>query len=245
MSLYKLFCTSEDKVVRKWSDVPPTVCPNSINHEIELNSVKIDESYNGNIIVQEASDGYFETTHIKMNVPSGNPGDVTEHDITWIFDVLLWKSVLTPLSDMIGDKISVLAQPETQIGIIGATAAIGSTTFGVNSTVLENIWRGFLITLNDGVNKNVVGRCTIIDKINNTITVETPTTVEFLTGTHVQISVYVLKDIDIIDTNPIDIGSKGFKGKILNAGKILRVYYTNNSGTSKLFRWRPEYYNLG
>lgn len=244
-TLYKLYCVSEDKVVRKWSATPLTECPHSSNHEIEIESVKKDEAYDGNIIAQEASEGYFETTHIKMNIPSGNPGDITEHDVTWPSDVLLWRTLLTPLSDMIGDELSVVAGPETVIGVMGVASIIGETIFVVNSTVTDNMWRGFLVTLDDGTNKDILGRCVAVNKTNSTITVETPATYAFNPMTQVKISVYILRDIEITDTNVIDIGSKGFKGKKLDAGTPLRVQYTNNSGTSKIFRWRPELYNLG
>ncbi len=58
-------------------------------------------------------------------------------------------------------------------------------------------------------------------------------------------SIYIIKDLYITDTDRIPIGRKGMKGKIVPQGKIIRVYYTNNSGTAKTLRWRPEYYNNG
>jgi len=244
--LYQIYCKSEKKIIKEWSVTPLIKCPNSIHHEIDLDSVKIDESYNNKIIAEEASDGYFETTHVVMDIPDGTPGTVTEHDVTWPMDILLWKTLLTPLSDMIGDTLSVVAAPETTVGIVTSSVSIGATVINVNSTVTDNMWRGFLITLDDGVNKDVLGRCVGVDKINGTITVATPTTYSFAAmTTPVKISVYVLKDIYITDTNTIDIGGKGFKGKQLDANVILRVYYTNNSGTTKIFRWRVELYNKG
>jgi len=244
--LYQIYCKSEKKIIKEWSLTPLTKCPNSINHEVDLDSSKIDEGYNNTIIAQEASDGYFETTHVNMSIPDGTPGTVTEHDVSWPMDILMWRTLLTPLSDMIGDQLSVLAGPETTVGIVTSLVNIGDTVINVNSTVIANTIRGFLITLNDGVNKDVLGRCTAVDTGASTITVTTPTTHSFAAmTTPVKISIYLLKDIDITDTKVIDIGSKGFKGKNLPAGTILRVYYTNNSGTAKTFKWRPEYYNLG
>ena len=246
--LYKLYCVDENKVVTIWSNISPIVCPNNDVHEIELDSVRISEKYNDTIeVIEENGGGYFETSHIAMNIPAGTPGDITEHDVTWVMDILLWKTILTPTSDMIGDIITVVGGPETTIGAIGAVVNIGDTVITVNSTVITNMWRGFLVTLDDGVNKDVLGRCTNVDSVNSTITVETGTTYAYspLTPTPVKISVYILKDIYISDTNVIEIGSKGFKGKSVSSGQIIRVYYTNNSGTAKTFRFRPEYYNLG
>jgi hypothetical protein len=160
-------------------------------------------------------------------------------------NVLLWRTLITPTTDMIGDSMSVVASPETTIGVATATVNIGDTVLYVNSTVTDNIWRGFLVNLFDGVNKDFLGRCTAKDAGAGTITVQTAPTHSFAPGSAVQIGVYTLKDIHISDTSTIDIGTKGFKGKTITAGMKLRVLYTNNSGTSKTLRWRPEYYNLG
>jgi hypothetical protein len=146
---------------------------------------------------------------------------------------------------MIGDFITVVASPETTVGVLTVTANSGATTINVNSTVTDNVERGFLITLDDTVNKDVVGRCTAVDSIAGTISFETATTNTFTAGTPVKIGVYVLKDIYVADTNTIDIGTKGFKGKTITANMILRIYYENNSGTTKTMYWKPEYYSKG
>ena len=152
---------------------------------------------------------------------------------------------MTPTADMVGDSVSVLAAPETTVGVLTSISGTGATGVYVNSTVTDNIQRGFLVTLDDGVNKDICGRCTSVDALTGIITFQTPTVHDFAIGTPVKISIYVLDNIQLIDTNTIDIGSKGFKGKMIDAGTILRIYYTNNSGTSKTLYWRPEYYARG
>lgn len=243
--LYKLYCVDENQVVTVWTDTPPTVCPNSSAHQIDADSVRISSQYKDIFQAVEDSEGYFETTHVVMNIPSGTPGDVTEHDVSWPMDILLWRTLLTPTTEMVGDSITVMAAPETTVGVLTANASAGATVLNVNSTVFANTLRGFYITLDDGVNKDTLDRCVVLDSGAGTITVETATINSFVAGTPVKISVYLLKDIYVPDTNIIDVGSKGFKGKTMTAGTILRMYYTNNSGTAKTVRWRPEYYNIG
>jgi len=246
---YQVYCIEEGKFIETLSETAPTECPNPINHTsraINHDLTSIIETFDKNVIrAEEDTDGYFETTHVTMNIPGGTPGDITEHDVEWPMDILLWKTILTPTTDMIGDEISVLASPETQVGVLTAPFNIGDTVLNVNPTVIDNMWRGFLITIDDGVNKDILGRCKAIDAVSNTITVETASSYNFAPGTPVKISIYILKDIYISDINVIDIGTKGFKGKKITSGTKLRVYYTNNSGTPKTFRWRPEYYNDG
>jgi len=243
---YRVYCNDEAAYVYVWAETEPTVCPNNNTHTINTSLTTITDTLSTSTVkTEENTEGYFETEHIKMNIPSGTPGDVTEHDVIWPCDQLLWRTILDPTSDMIGDSISVLASPETTVGVLMAPVNIGDTTVTVNSTVTDNTWRGFLITIDDGVNKDVLGRCTAVDAAGGTISFQTPTSYAFAAGTPVKISVYVLKDIRITNTNTIDIGSKGFKGKTITAGLILRVYYTNNSGTNKDFLWRSETYMRG
>lgn len=243
---YRVYCNDEADYVYTWSSSEPTTCPNNNGHTINASLTTIVDTVSATTVkTEENTEGYFETEHILMNIPSGTPGDVTEHDVTWPCDQLLWRTILDPTSDMIGDSISVLASPETTVGVLMAPVNIGDTTVTVNSTVTDNAWRGFLITIDDGVNKDVLGRCTNVDSGAGTISFQTPTSYAFAPGTPVKISVYVLKDIRITNINTIDIGSKGFKGKTITAGLILRVYYTNNSGTAKEFLFRSETYMRG
>ncbi len=244
---YRLYCIEEDAYVLQWAKTPPTICPNDhADKSINTNITSIVDTINVNHFkAEENTEGDFETSHVTMEIPSGTPGDVTEHDVSWPSDILLWKTLLNPTTEMIGDEISVLGGPETIIGVITSPVIIGDTILNVNSTVTDNAKRGYLLTLDDTVNKDVLGRISAIDPVGGTITVENPTTFAYNPGTPVKISVYILRNIYIANTNVLDIGGKGFKGKTVTSGTILRVYYTNNSGTAKIFRWRPEYYNDG
>ena len=239
---YRILCNTENTFVYSWGTTKPTHCPNDPAHTISDLIVIVETISSQNVTINENSDGYFETTHIVMNIPSGATGDVYVQDVTWPMDILLWKTLLTPSTDMLGDVINVLASPETAIGTLTATANIGDSTIVVDSTAIQNIQRGFLVTLDDGVNKNVCGRCTGIDTVNSTISFQTATSHSFSSGTPVKISVYVLKDIHIVDTNTINMGDKGIKGKTIPAGSILRIQYTNNTALSKTVYWRTEYY---
>lgn len=239
---YRLDCQT-DGYVYVWDTVEPTVCPNDAGHTINPPIVVVESVSANTVRAEEDSDGYFETSTIKMNIPTGSPGDVSEHDVSWPMAVTLWKTLLTPTNDMVGDQISVVAEPETTIGVLTAPATAGDTTISVNSTVTDNAKRGFLITIDDGVNKDVCDRCSAVDSVNGTITFQTALVNSFAAGTLVKISIYVLDKVDLVSTETIDIGNKGIKGKKLTSDMKLRIYYTNNSGTSKLLRWRIELYN--
>jgi len=228
-----------------WSKDKPTQCKDGSHTLIDGSQTIVETISSNEVTAKEDSDGYFETTQVNFDIPTGTPGAISEHDISWPMNILMWRTILTPTADMVGDVITVMGSPETTVGTLTADGTIGDTILNVDSTVLDNTIRGFLITIDDTVNKDVLGRCVGVDKVNGTITVENGLSYNYLTGSPVKISVYIIKDIFITDTNTIDVGMKGFKGKMLSAGTILRIYYTNNSGTSKTFKWRVEYYNEG
>lgn len=244
--LYQVYCVTEAKYVFQWGETQPTTCINDTAHAINSALTTIINTISTQTVkAAEDSEGYFETGNIVVNVPSTTPGNVITHDVTWPYKILLWKTILNVKTDMIGDTISVVASPNTIIGVITAPAAIGSQTFNVNSTVIQNMQRGFLVNLYNGVINDILGVCTNINRVNNTISVETPTINAFAAGSYIRIGVYVMKNIVCHDVNTISIGDKGAKGKTIEPGQILRIYYTNNSGTTKTVYYRYECYNMG
>jgi hypothetical protein len=241
---YRVWCETESAYVYTWDTVEPTVCPTDSGHTINtsLNTV-VETVGTTTVTASEDSNGYFLSETITIDIPTGTPGDVTEHDVVWPMPIKLWRSLLIPADNLIGDVINVMASPETTVGVLTAPVIIGDRTINVNSTVTDNVWRGFLITIDDTVNKNVCGRVTNVDKVGGTITFETATTNAFAAGVPVKISIYILKSLKILNNETMDIGLKGIKGKRIDVGTILRIYYTNNSGTSKELNWRIEVYS--
>ena len=45
MSMYKLYCVDEGKIINTWSATVPTVCPHNNVHEIDLDSVHLSKKY--------------------------------------------------------------------------------------------------------------------------------------------------------------------------------------------------------
>lgn len=251
---FRLFCIEEDDYVYEWAEEEPTLCPNDHSDKTidSSKTIIVETRSETKFKAEENTEGDFTTKMFENSIPSGTPGNITHHDdAKWDFDILLWKNVIYPTADNIGDVVNVrgIANEAPNYNIAGgltATANIGDTILNVASTVTDNLYKGLEIELVSGSTKENVGLITAIDKTvgSETITVAKPLTISFPPGSYVKYEVVVMEDIRIItDKYPIIIGGKGMKGKNISAGDIMRVKYTNNDGAAKTLYLRPEYYN--
>ena len=68
---YRIWCDTESAYVYTWDTVEPTTCPNDSGHAISGPIVIMETVSTQTIKAEENSDGYFETTHIVMDVLTG------------------------------------------------------------------------------------------------------------------------------------------------------------------------------
>ena len=242
---YILRCITENTNVTTWGTSSPVSCPNNTNHSIDVNSIAIIGTIQKNsVIVEEDSNGYFETTHFVNEIPAGETGAISTHDISWDFDITLWRTALTVTQDMIGDEIQVVASPETVVGVVTSQININDSIINVSPTVIANTQRGFQCVLDDGVNKFTT-EIKSIDKTNNQITLKNNSPYNYTVNTPVKIGIFLVRYLQMHNTETYEIGLKGLKGKEIKTGTVLRIYYKNNNGTFKKIFWRSEYYNNG
>lgn len=250
---YQVFCVAENNFFTVYGKEEPTLCPNDhVDRTINSELTSIVETYDINKIkAEENTEGDFTRATVENLIPSGSPGDVTNHDdAVWDENIFLWKTIIYPSADMLGDIINVrgIKNDAPYYNIVGALTAEGTTgtnVLTVSDTVITNVYKGMEIELDNTVIKENVGTVTGIDTVAKTITVKKNLTNTFAPGSLVRVELVVVKDCRIHSTNwPIEIGGKGMKGKRINAGDIMRVRYTNNDGQAKKLYWDVEYYNL-
>ncbi|QKF94446.1 hypothetical protein QKU48_gp0988 [Fadolivirus algeromassiliense] len=246
--LYRVHCIEEDKDVTIWSTTTPNLCPN--NHSDRSidpsRTVVIDSIKQDSVKAEEPTDGYFQCTSVPINVPASAMGSYYYQDYEWPMDILVWKTEINPKNNMLNDKISVIADPDKQIGVLTSVADVGSKVLHVSNTVTTNVIRGFEITLEYNGTICEMGRIIAIDRINGMITVENLPSIAFPINTLVKLNVYMVKDYYVDSSlTKICFGDKGFRGKILPANTKMRVKYYNSNGEEKNVCWRVEYYIQG
>lgn len=241
---YRFYCPTELAYIYVWGTSPPSFCPND-HASIDSNTIVIVNTVTEDTrIVKESTNGYYQSEAIAMNIPAGSTGDISSQDFTWPIDIQIWKNDLIALDNQIGDVVSVVINPDTNIGTLTSDANIGQTILNVSPTVTTIAVKGFNVALTDGVTKNELGLITYVDKVNSQITVSTPLTNNFLASapTYVQISVVIVKNQPILKADTMFFGLKGLKYMEFAATDVMRVYYTNNNGQAKTCHWRLEYY---
>jgi hypothetical protein len=241
---YRVYCIDEAQYVYVWSTETPTLCPNNHpNRAIDESLTTIVSTVGSKFVTaKDPTTGYYQTKGFTFDVPSGSPGDISTFEHSWPGDILIWLTEFNFDTDNIGDLMSIMAAPNTIIGVLTQNESASTTLLHVSSTVIDNVVRGLDLVISDGVNTDSVGIIQSIDKVNYTITMDTPTVNAFNAGSYVILNFNVIQDIHPCTAGPITIGSKGLTGKVLPANTLLRLIYKNNNGAAKKICIRLEYY---
>lgn len=253
VNLYKYYCIEEGITHEVWGTTPPTECLDPSAHtdrSINPESVVVIQTISQNtVIAEEASEGWYNSSMIMMDVPTSTPGTVHIQDVSWTADILLWRTTIFTDGDtsLDGDIFSIVSAPNTPVGYIVAAATATSTSVTVSSTVLQYVTRGIDISIKDSSNNiQELGLITAIDKTASTVTFQNPLTATFGIGSIILLNVHTIKDMTVSHmVKTYDFGLKGMRGKKVPANTILRMYYTSNSGLATKVAIKIECYIMG
>ena len=245
---FRVYCQDEGQFVETWSTTHPSVCPNVNTHAIDQNSWTILQEISEKIVeIKEEripTGGNYKYYGREIDIPSGTAGDITNIDYVWDYPISILNGVLTVNTENLGDKISVVAAPDTIIGNATSDINIGDTVISVNQTVLDTLYLGYLISLLDSTNGTVneLGEVINIDKVNNTITVKQATTNAFLAADliYVRMTVVRIDQACLAYPGRFDIGENRIGGTYLPTGLVFQLRYQNNNGQAKKFATAVE-----
>ena len=246
---YKVYCETESAWVNGWTIDPDlvTTCPTDHQtHTITSNSVTvIEEISEGTVSLKNSIAGYFQVSTIDLDIPQGNTGTVATKDITYPFEVELWKTDYVSSPDSVDDILNIIVGPDTAISVLTATGNIGDTTIHMLSSIFDAniLCRGVYLKLFNGISVfQDLGRVIALDPINYTVTFENAITSTFNAGSPVLLNLYLVKDF-IISAPSInfEFGSKGYSTKKIPPNTVIRILYTNKSGLAKKVYFGIEY----
>ena len=248
--LWEVYCITDSAYKEVWSISEPTTCPDNNQHTIsstppprilntiKSNTVKIDEEADG------TTQGIYKFKGFQIDIPSGSPGNVTTSVTTLNYPITLINGWFIAHDDMCGDQINLSVADNTVIGAIASPVYSGNTEIIVTGTVIDNIYKGYYMSLTDGVNLNSLGEVIDIDYVNSKIIVENEAVNNFspLSPTYVLMTVKVIENFSIPVTNMrYAFAEKKVGGKYLPANTPWYIKYTNNSGNAKTFCYNLEY----
>ena len=234
-TLYKhrIYCTTEGGWVYLWKDNDTllSTCPNNPAHSVQAGSASIIEERSSGIVEVNKepgfqTGGYVKVDTITINAPALSSGSVTK---SWPIDIAIYTIRAAVTSDCIGCTVKAEAAPLTTVGTLTANAPIGTTVLSVSPSAAANAAKGLIITLQQGATVQELGRAIAIDKILNTITVETATTSNFLAAgpTLVKITSRAAENLLLVLTGYLIMGEDRSKAVVFPAGRTLVLTVTN------------------
>lgn len=247
---WEVYCTTDSKYEFVWSPTEPTTCPTNAAHTISTNP--------GPIIKQTISDhtvalkeeidgetqGIYKLRGYIQNVPSGTPGNVTTLTHTFPYPITLMNGWFISTEANKDDCFDVSVADNTIVGAIAAPVYSGNSTVTVTSTVLDNVYKGYYITLTDGVNADDMGEVISIDPGNSQITCTNSSTNNYnpLSPTYVQMTVKVMEKFHInLGGTRYAFAEKKIGGKYIPSNIPINIHYTNSNGNAKVFSYNFEY----
>lgn len=203
----------------------------------EVQEVKIVEE---GVDPSERTHGHYYSKGFKFDIPA----TIGDHEETFSFPypVTVMAMEIIPIPEWKADEISIIVAPETIVGALTANVTAGDSTLNVSSTVIENMYEGFYVTVTDGVNKETLGHAVNVDAINGTIDVTGTAVNSYLASspTYVSLSVAVVDHFHIHGVYPIIFGDVKIGGTYLKAGTPFKIVYHNDTGTAKTFHFTME-----
>jgi hypothetical protein len=241
---FRLYCTTEAKYIETWAQSEPHVCPNGDTHVVDPNlTVVLDtisektsfingKSYSG-------SHGYYMLEGCGWSSLPAEIG-IVQLSRTFSFPIVVYgMNVLFDAANT-GDTFDVCMNPDTPIGAIIAPAAIGDQTFQVSPTVVQYAIPGFYLSLFDGANNVDLGLVTGVG--SNTVTTANATTLAFAPGSYILLTVCIVKNVKVHNSENIKVGYGTMAGKPLPGGTTIQVKYNNKNGAAnKNFMYNLEY----
>ena len=229
----------------KWTESATelTTCPENPSHSVRANSMSTVESISENrVIIDDGVVGRFQISCVEFDIPSMTPGDIHTEDVSFPFDMELYKCCTYTSTSMIGDRYSIKVSPDTPISTLSAIGATGATGLTLDQAIFSAgvITKGIHLTITDGT-PQLLGRVTAYDNQAHTITIQTALTKEYGIGSGILLNLYLVHDIYIPDAGHKNYGSKGFKPSYVPANTLFRLEYTNVDGTAKKLLFNIEY----
>lgn len=243
---YSIFCNTENFPVYGYGTSPPTQCYNNATHSVNLASVqKFGQIQLGQTIIQNETNptgGHFGT---QSYVFTAAPSTVTTYSVSFPFPITPLTGSVQVTSDMVGDSIDIVRQPQTVAGTLSLNATAPATQLTVSSTVIQNTYVGLYAYLSDGTNLDSLGRILSINTTNNTVVVETPTVHNFssTTPTFFLVTNYYVKNHQFRTVQIHSYGYSKIGGQAkAPTGAISELIYTNNSASPKTVCFWNEFF---
>lgn len=227
-----------------WSDNSTAeTCPHAVaGHTVSSVEVLEIITPNTSIILDDfaGTSGIYRTKGLTFDVPAGPSSEqVIIGEYSYPYPIRMSTFTIMPSEDNIGDIFSFLSARNTVVGILTQEVSSGKSLV-VNSTVIQNVKPGYVISLISGGTEQDLGECYTVNESTNTITVEKDVIETFPIGTYVRITLKRVEDIRITSTNSVVFGNGTLSSSLVPANLVGTITYQNNSDSPKKFSFFCE-----
>ena len=243
---YKVWCDTDSQWEYIWSEVTPTVCPANNGHTIDSSKIVIvDIIKEEEVIVREEgtpTGGHFQAKTILFDdtLLDGSSG-WKEVDISFPYPISLLSCDFVAQADDEGNELQFIVAPNTTVGAITANVDSLENVINVQQSVVDNVSKGYVAYLYDGVNSDYLGPITDITGTVVTTKNNTVNSFSAATPTYFQMSIFMGEDITIPAAGRYALGESKIGGSYIPAETIIRARYNNISQKTGRFGAMIEY----
>jgi hypothetical protein len=227
----------------EWRESAPTVAPDGALVSGTTLAI-VDELHESTVeakIIEEdiKTGGRFQARNVVIDITQSGLNTI---DIAWPIPVNLLSAEFVIEEEHIGDSIECVAAPGTVIGTLAQDAPVSGTELVIATPAFDKIEVGFFAGYTaDMVNFTELGLITAASGDVSTISVSEELPAPLPSGTPIYIEAKFVNEFQLWNKTRHTIGDTKVGASYLEANKVLRYKYFNNTGTSKKFSIMMEY----
>lgn len=232
VSQWQIFCITENQVVTGWGPTFPTVCYHNSAHTVNPNSWQLIQTITSDQVTIKQNPTTVGSAFWVKDIEFKNVVSQTSQTTEFTFDIPVCVYGYDFFVDdtNVGDYMTIIASPDTVLGLITQNVSIGDVTLYAPAGLLGYGHIGYEIKITDGTNMDDLGRMKIIDKSTGIVTFTNASTHNYSSAnTIVMMNYYVMKNYTISGYGQVRYGDNVITATAIPAGTTVRYIYQNNS----------------
>jgi hypothetical protein len=246
---WRVYCIDEASFVEGFlpSGSTCTTCFNNTTHSVNNSSISITETVTPNTVLISTQNpgetsGYYRRERKKMTIAAG-PDVITTQIISFKYPVGMLAFNVDIATANEGDVFDALVAPInfSPVGVLTANASAGACALTVNSGALAYLKIGFNLVLFSSSNvKEEAQEIIAINTTNNTITLESGITGNYVTGNYISFFITRCKNYHMNCSESITMGNF-LRSSLFGTTLQAQLRYTNKSNIEKTFVYGIDY----
>ena len=239
--LFRYRC-SDGIVYDEWLSEEPQFC--KVHPTESITAQIVDTISEEKVMITDDSTGTggrFRTEGFEITVKPKSEG-ATQREISWpYYNVSVTDVGYLGEDENKGDSISMCTGHGTVIGVLISEAPLGSNTFVVNTTALDNSYLANSFILKDG-NGDIedLGEIIAVDKDTSSVTVEKSSSKTYPVGSVILTEFVRVKNMPLNSARNILFGAASAGNSFVPKGTRVMVHYENKEEKEKTFRFYTE-----